>query len=103
MLYHDVGKVGQYEAYKTGLDREEIRKILSWPLNHRSSWPEIAKEDFSKLWFSKNEVNDIMRYIANHHVPWEILDAKDDNRVKKLGNFTVKHDSKKLTIYWILQ
>lgn len=84
MLYHDVGKVGQYEAYKTGLDREEIRKILSWPLNHRSSWPEIAKEDFSKLWFSKNEVNDIMRYIANHHVPWEILDAKDDNRVKKI-------------------
>jgi len=29
MLYHDVGKVGQYEAYQTGLDRDEIRKILS--------------------------------------------------------------------------
>lgn len=84
MLYHDVGKVGQYEAYQTGLDRDEIRKILSWPLNHRSSWPEIAKEDFSKLWFSKNEINDIMRYIANHHVPWEILDAKNYNRVKKI-------------------
>ena len=84
ILYHDVGKVGQYEAYKIGLDREEIREILSWPLNHRSSWPEIAKEDFSKLWFSKNEVNEIMRYIANHHVPWEILDAKDGNRIKKI-------------------
>jgi len=25
-----------------------------------------------------------MRYIANHHVPWEILDAKNYNRVKKI-------------------
>lgn len=84
MLYHDVWKVWQYEAYQNNLSREEIREILSWPLNHRNSGPEIAKEDFWNLWFSKNEIKDIMRYIANHHVPWEILDAKDDNRIKKL-------------------
>ncbi|MCK9467153.1 MAG: HD domain-containing protein [Candidatus Absconditabacterales bacterium] len=84
ILYHDVGKVGQYEAYKIGLDREEIREILSGPLNHRSSGPEIAKKDFSNLGFSKTEIIDIMRYIANHHVPGEILDAKDGNRIKKI-------------------
>jgi len=84
MLYHDVWKVWQYESYQNGISREEIREILAWPLNHRNSGPEIAKEDFSKLWFSKNEIKDIMRYIANHHVPWEILDAKDDNKIKKI-------------------
>ena len=84
MLYHDVGKVWQYQSYQNGLSRQEIREILAWPLNHRNSGPEIAKEDFSKLWFSKNEIKDIMRYITNHHVPWEILDAKDDNRIKKI-------------------
>jgi len=56
MLYHDVGKVWQYQSYQNGLSREEIREILAWPLNHRNSGPEIAKEDFSKLWFSKNEI-----------------------------------------------
>lgn len=84
MLYHDVWKVGQYQSYKNGISREEIREILSWPLNHRNSGPDIAKEDFTNLWFSKNEIKDISRYIANHHVPGEILDAKDDNRIKKI-------------------
>ena len=29
MLYHDVWKVGQYQSYKNGISREEIREILS--------------------------------------------------------------------------
>lgn len=84
VLYHDVGKVAQYQSYKDGLDRDEIREILAWPLNHRFSGPEIAKTDFWNLWFSKNEIKDIVRYIANHHVPWEILMAKEENRLKKM-------------------
>ncbi|HKL43716.1 MAG TPA: HD domain-containing protein, partial [Candidatus Absconditabacterales bacterium] len=84
MLYHDVGKAEQYAAYEKGLDRDEIREILSGPLNHRNSGPELAKKDFSRLGFSKNEIKDISRYILKHHVPGEILDAKEENRSKKL-------------------
>ena len=84
MLYHDVWKVGQYAAYEKNLYRDEIREILAWPLNHRVSWPELAKEDFARLTFSKSELKDICRYIFNHHVPWEILNANEENRVKKL-------------------
>ena len=84
MLYHDVWKVGQYAAYEKTLSRDEIREILAWPLNHRVSWPELAKEDFARLTFSKSEIKDICRYIFNHHVPWEILNANEENRVKKL-------------------
>ena len=84
ILYHDVGKVGQYAAYEKNLSRDEIREILAWPLNHRVSGPELAKEDFARLTFSKSEIKDICRYIFNHHVPWEILNANEENRVKKL-------------------
>ena len=84
MLYHDVGKVGQYSAYEKNLSRDEIRAILASPLNHRVSWPELAKEDFARLTFSKAEIKDICWYIFNHHVPWEILNASEENRVKKL-------------------
>jgi len=84
MLYHDVWKVGQYAAYWKNLSREEIREILASPLNHRVSGPELAKEDFTRLTFPKSEIKDICRYIFNHHVPWEILNANEENRVKKL-------------------
>ena len=84
MLYHDVGKVGQYSAYEKNLSRDEIRAILASPLNHRVSGPELAKEDFARLTFSKAEIKDICRYIFNHHVPWEILNANEENRIKKL-------------------
>lgn len=84
MLYHDVWKVWQYAAYGKNLSRDEIREILASPLNHRVSGPELAKEDFARLTFSKAEIKDICRYIFNHHVPWEILNANEENRVKKL-------------------
>ena len=84
MLYHDVWKVGQYAAYEKTLSRDEIREILASSLNHRVSGPELAKEDFARLTFSKSEIKDICRYIFNHHVPWEILNANEENRVKKL-------------------
>jgi len=29
VLYHDVGKVGQFDSYKENLSKEEIREILA--------------------------------------------------------------------------
>lgn len=84
MLYHDVGKVGQYAAYGQNLSKEEIRLLLAGPLNHRVSWAELAKEDFRKLGFSNKEIEEIQRYIREHHTPGEILLAHPQNRDKKL-------------------
>ncbi|MCX6822931.1 MAG: hypothetical protein NTX91_02945, partial [candidate division SR1 bacterium] len=52
MLYHDVGKVDQFDAYEEGLSREEIKAILAGPTNHRRSSAEYVKKDFAKLGFS---------------------------------------------------
>lgn len=88
MLYHDVGKVAQFSAYKDELSKEEIRAILSGPLNHRKWWPELVKKDFSALGFSNKEIDLIAWYVANHHKPEEILDGDDfDQRKKKLRKF----------------
>lgn len=87
VLYHDVGKVWQFDSYKEGLSPEEIREILAWPLNHRNSWPELTKIDFKKLWFSKKEIDTIARYVEHHHKPEEMLYAKEENREKKARKF----------------
>ena len=87
MLYHDVGKPLQFAEYKNGLSKDEIREIMAWPNNHRRSWPQLAKKDFSKLWFSSKEINEICDYIARHHKPEEILNATIDNREKRLRKF----------------
>lgn len=88
MLYHDVGKVAQFSAYKDDLSKEEIRNILSGPLNHRKWWPELVVKDFSALGFSNKEIDLIARYVANHHKPEDILDGEDsDHRKKKLRKF----------------
>ncbi|MDO4713642.1 MAG: HD domain-containing protein [bacterium] len=84
MLYHDVGKVGQYEHYGINLSREEIRKLLAGPLNHRFSSGELMEEDFKQLGFSKKEIDAIKRYIREHHTPGEILLSHPNNRAKKL-------------------
>lgn len=87
ILYHDVGKVQQFKSYKDWLSQEEIREILSWPLNHRKGWPTLVKRDFSKLWFSKKEIEEISRYVGNHHKPEEVLYAKKENQTKKTRKF----------------
>jgi hypothetical protein len=70
MLYHDVGKVAQYVAYEQAQgDKEAIRAIISGPLNHRNSSPELMKQDFRALGFSNKELDEIARYIAEHHTP----------------------------------
>lgn len=88
MLYHDVGKVAQFGAYKDELSKEEIREILASDLNHRKGWPDLVKKDFFNLWFSKKEVEMIARYVANHHKVEEIVDWKKiENRIKKMKKF----------------
>jgi hypothetical protein len=70
VLYHDVGKVGQYAAYDAARgDKEKIRAIISGPLNHRNSSPELMKQDFRALGFSNKEIDDIAWYISEHHTP----------------------------------
>jgi len=87
MLYHDVGKVDQFGAYGEHLTKEEIRAIISGPLNHRRSSPEYAKKDFKALGFSSKEITTIARYIANHHKPEEMLATKEENIEKKVRTF----------------
>lgn len=84
MLYHDVGKVGQYQAYGDNLSKEEIRAILAGPLNHRFSSAELAKRDFATLGMSKKEIETIQRYIREHHTPGEILLGDPNNWNKKV-------------------
>lgn len=87
MLYHDVGKVDQFGAYGDDLTKEEIRAIISGPLNHRRSSPEYAKKDFKALGFSSKEIATIAWYIANHHKPEEMLATKEENIEKKVRIF----------------
>lgn len=87
MLYHDVGKVEQFAAYKDDLSKEEIREILAGPLNHRRSSPEYAKKDFKELGFSSKEITEIAWYIAHHHKPEEMLMTKEENTEKKVRVF----------------
>lgn len=84
MLYHDVGKPKQFWQYKDWLTKDEIKEIMWWPNNHRRNWPEIAKKDFKNLWFSSKEIDDILRYIAYHHKPEELISVEWDKREKKM-------------------
>ena len=84
VLYHDVGKVDQYNAYEQAKNREEIRSVVAGPLNHRASSPELMKQDFRTLGFSNKEIETIAWYIAHHHTPGEILIAHPNHREKKV-------------------
>lgn len=87
MLYHDVGKVDQFDAYEDGLSKEEIREILAWPRNHRRWSAEYVKTDFAALGFSKKEIDEIARYVNHHHKLEEILYALREKREKKIRAF----------------
>ena len=87
MLYHDVGKFDQFDAYEEGLSKDEIREILAGPRNHRRSSAEYVKQDFAKLGFSGKEIDEIARYVAHHHKLEEILYALPEKREKKIRQF----------------
>ncbi len=83
-LYHDVWKTDQYYVYTIGLQEEEARHIHGSWLNHSNSGSDMAQKDFSALWFSNKEVEEISWYVKMHMKPGEILDAKPENRPKKI-------------------
>jgi tRNA nucleotidyltransferase/poly(A) polymerase len=87
MLYHDVGKVGQFELYNQDLSKEELREILAGPLNHRKSGATFVKEDFMNLGFSKKEIDEISRLVSHHHKLEEILYALPEKREKNMRKF----------------
>lgn len=87
MLYHDVGKVGQFELYHQDLSKDELREILAGPLNHRKSGATFVHEDFAKLGFGKKEIDEISRLVTHHHKMEEILYALPDKREKKIRTF----------------
>jgi tRNA nucleotidyltransferase (CCA-adding enzyme) len=85
MAYHDVGKTDQYYYFSQHISKEEKRLPITHHMYHAQSLsPELAKQDFSALWFSKKEVETICTYITYHHRPWEILDSPPEKRMKKL-------------------
>jgi tRNA nucleotidyltransferase (CCA-adding enzyme) len=84
MLYHDVGKVDQYHTYALGLSQDEVRGVFATRLNHINSGVDMARTDLQALGFSNKEIEIVWRYILNHMVPGQILDAKPDQQPKKL-------------------
>ncbi|MFA7717269.1 MAG: HD domain-containing protein [Candidatus Absconditabacterales bacterium] len=87
MLYHDVGKVDQFELYKQNLSKEELREIMAGPLNHRKSGATFVREDFAKLGFGKKEIDEISRLVSHHHKLEEIIYALPEKREKNMRKF----------------
>lgn len=84
MLYHDVGKPDQYHYYAQCKTKEEIEALHGSWYNHTVCGAEFAEKDFEALWFSSKEVEEISWYVAMHMRPWQILEARDDNQLKKV-------------------
>lgn len=84
MLYHDVWKPAQYEAYAQATTKEERNAIHASDVNHVVSWPEYVKTDMSVIGFSNKEIEEIRWYVAEHMKPWQILEATKENQVKKM-------------------
>ena len=84
MLYHDVGKPDQYYYYAQCKTKEEIEALhWSW-YNHTVCWAEFAQKDFEALAFSSKEIEEISWYVAMHMRPWQVLEAREDNQLKKV-------------------
>lgn len=85
MLYHDVGKTDQYYYFGQHISKEEKRLPLTHHMYHAQSLsPELAKQDFTALGFSRKEIETICTYITYHHRPGELLECAPDKRKKKL-------------------
>ncbi len=93
MLYHDVGKPDQYYRTSIKKDEESQQELYKLPIMHPEIWSEYTKDDFSKLWFSKKEVEEISFYVKYHMYPWELLNMWDNKRKKEIKKF--------ISNYWI--
>jgi hypothetical protein len=84
MLYHDVGKPDQYYYYAQCKTKEDIEALHGSWYNHIVCWAEFAEKDFEALTFSSKEIEEISWYVAMHMRPWQVLEARTDNQLKKI-------------------
>jgi tRNA nucleotidyltransferase (CCA-adding enzyme) len=84
MLYHDVGKPDQYYYYAQCKTPDEIVALHASWANHIVCGPEFAQKDFEALGFSSKEIEEIAWYVAMHMRPGQILEAREDNQIKKV-------------------
>lgn len=84
MLYHDVGKPEQYAFMDKAIAENPDNPDRSGYEAHPEISVRLMKRDFKRLCLPKKHIDTIARYIAYHHRPGEILDAKPENRIKKL-------------------
>ena len=87
MLYHDVGKPDQY--YWASIKKDEVsqQQLYKLPIVHPEIWAEYTQEDFSKLWFSKKEVEEIAFYVKYHMFPGDLLGMTENKRKKEIKKF----------------
>ncbi len=93
MLYHDVWKPDQYYWASIKKDEESSQQLYKLPIVHPQIWSEYAKEDFSKLWFSKKEVEEISFYVLYHMFPWELINMGKNKRKNEIKKF--------ISQYWV--
>jgi len=93
MLYHDVWKPDQYYWVSIKKDCNSLDEVYKLPVVHWEIWSCYAKEDFSKLWFSKKEVEEIVFYVKYHMIPWELLNMGKNKRRKEIKKF--------ISEYWV--
>ncbi len=90
MLYHDVGKPAQYAYIREQKEklapehRWEWQIDMSWYIHHAEWSVPLAQQDFQNLWFSNKEIEEICRYIRQHHKPGEVLMSCADQHEKKI-------------------
>ncbi len=87
MLYHDVGKPDQYYWASIKKDEASQQQLYKLPIVHPEIWAEYTQEDFSKLWFSKKEVQEISFYVKYHMFPWDLLAMTENKRKKEIKKF----------------
>ncbi len=97
MLYHDVAKPDQYSVSTLWLSKEERQRLHSSYLHHPKQGADFVKQDFAQLWFSKKEIEEIARYVANHMLPGELLKTSPKNLEKKLKKLIAEVWEKKLS------
>lgn len=84
MLYHDVWKPAQYEAFEQELAKNPDNPDRSSFVHHTESWVDLATKDLKKLCFPKKDIEEICRYIRRHHRPWEILQSSKKKQLTKI-------------------
>lgn len=84
MLYHDVGKSEQYYTHSFWLSNDDRSFIYGWRLNHVNCGQDMVRKDLELIGFSNKEIDEVVRYVAKHMKPGEILMSKPDNWTKKL-------------------